>query len=230
MTFASWIYVQFAISTYIAGIFKTIPKLIFHLPTENRLDNNCKPTKFIPAYRSVLLLYWTYIIIFGVIILVLSCLRGYFMQIQDERSFKICQGCLLITLSIANVACNLCLIKYGRLLVVLTQETVNMMSGGENFKAYLKKLKIINFALMVIVSWSSISFLLWAVGSFSIRMKTNYPIIMSFITNIGYAVMIMAAIFGIIRGEFYPKYVNNEMSSTNTISNVRWSQTSIEQD
>lgn len=53
---------------------------------------------------------------------------------------------------------------------------------------------------MVIVSWSSISFLTWAIYSIKVKVKFDLPIILSFITNTCYAIMIMAAMIGIILG------------------------------
>src|SRR5207249_3715142 len=109
-----------------------------------------------------------------------------------RQMVRISQGCLLIILSIANVVCILCLLKYGRLLIVLTEESVRLVGDEKDdslfnrptYKAYLKKvrhgniflkefflkvlflidscvlqLKIINFALTVIVGWSSVTFL-----------------------------------------------------------------------
>ncbi|PKY15319.1 hypothetical protein RhiirB3_466638 [Rhizophagus irregularis] len=196
INFSGWAFVQFAIATYIAGIFKAIPKLTFHRQTA------CKQAKFIPAYQSVLFIYWIFIITVGSLIFVLSCLRVF----------------------------NLCLFKYGRLLVALTQESVKLTNGrNEPYNAYLKKLKTINFALMVIVSWSSISFLSWAICSIKVKANFDLPTILSFITNNCYVIMIMAAIIGIIRGQLYPKDINDADMSLSTISNVRWSQSSIVQ-
>lgn len=114
--------------------FKAIPKLTFHRPTA------CKQTKFIPAYQSVLLIYWTFIITVGLLIFVLSCLRGYFQSKSERNNFVISQGFLLIILSISNIVFILCLFKYGRLLVVLTQESVKLTNGrNEPYNAYLKK-------------------------------------------------------------------------------------------
>jgi hypothetical protein len=114
--------------------FKTIPKLNFHRPTA------CKQAKFIPAYQSVLFIYWSFIIIVGSLIFGLSCLRGYFQSVNERSNFIISQAFLLITLSISNMVFNLCLFKYGRLLVVLTQESVKLTNGrNEPYKAYLKK-------------------------------------------------------------------------------------------
>ncbi|CAB4381245.1 unnamed protein product [Rhizophagus irregularis] len=200
INFSGWAFVQFAIATYIAGIFKAIPKLTFHRQTA------CKQAKFIPAYQSVLFIYWIFIITVGSLIFVLSCLRGYFQSINERNSF------------------------YGRLLVALTQESVKLTNGrNEPYNAYLKKLKTINFALMVIVSWSSISFLSWAICSIKVKANFDLPTILSFITNNCYVIMIMAAIIGIIRGQLYPKDINDADMSLSTISNVRWSQSSIVQ-
>ncbi|PKC61696.1 hypothetical protein RhiirA1_444321 [Rhizophagus irregularis] len=118
----------------------------------------------------------------------------------------------------------------GILLVALTQESVKLTNGrNEPYNAYLKKLKTINFALMVIVSWSSISFLSWAICSIKVKANFDLPTILSFITNNCYVIMIMAAIIGIIRGQLYPKDINDADMSLSTISNVRWSQSSIVQ-
>ena len=85
-------------------------------------------------------MYWTFIIIVGVLAFTLSCLRGYYQMYNNEQNYKISQACLLITLCIASFACNLCLCKYGRLLVVLTKESVRLTNGKhESYKAYLKK-------------------------------------------------------------------------------------------
>lgn len=79
----------------------------------------------------------------GVIVTVFSCIKGYSVQKEDIVLYKLSQGILLISLSIANVICVLGLVKYGRFLVVLTTESVRLVSGGEEkqqtHKTHLKK-------------------------------------------------------------------------------------------
>ncbi|RIA79187.1 hypothetical protein C1645_882788 [Glomus cerebriforme] len=229
INYVGWTCGQFAIATYIVGTFKAIPRLAFHRPTGNRHDSKCKLTQFIPGQRSVLLIYWSYIIGVGVIVTIFSCLKGYYVQIGNQTMYKFSQGVLLFTLSIANFACILGLLKYGRLLVVLTTESVRLVSGVKNkdqhnaHKAHLKKLKIINFALLVIVSWSSLICLLWAVVILAATKQSSLPLftmILSFTTHIGFAIMNMAAILAIIHGESVPKYMGNTeiVSFATTIS------------
>ncbi|GBB95127.1 hypothetical protein RclHR1_02480026 [Rhizophagus clarus] len=224
INFSGWAFIQFAIATYIAGIFRTIPKLTFHRPTA------CRQTKFIPTYHSVLFIYWIFVITVGLLVIILSYLRGYFQGKNDRNNLIISQAFLLIILSISNIVFNLCLFKYGRFLVVLTQESVNLTNGrDEAYNAYLNKLKTINFSLMVVVSWTSISFFLWSMCSLTIKVNMDIPAIMTFMTNTAYTIMIMAAIISIIRGELYIKGINNADINLSTISNVRWSETSFGQ-
>lgn len=77
------------------------------------------------------------------IVTVFSCLKGYAVQKENLILYKLTQGILLISLSIANIICVLGLVKYGRFLVVLTTESVRLVSGGEEkqqtHKTHLKK-------------------------------------------------------------------------------------------
>ncbi|GBB83558.1 hypothetical protein RclHR1_10260001 [Rhizophagus clarus] len=219
INYGGWTFSQFAIVTYIAGTFKIISKLAFHRPTENH-HNNVAP--LIPGHKTVVILYWTYIIYIGVIVTIFSCLEGYSKLIENIVLYKLSQGILLINLSIVDILCVLGLVKYGRLLVVLTNESVILVSGGkekqETHKTHLQKLKIINFALTAIVIWCSIISLLWAfvILAFS---KSSYvmssspaslfTMILSFTTHIGLSITMMASILAIIHGELCPKYMGN---------------------
>ncbi|CAB4445960.1 unnamed protein product [Rhizophagus irregularis] len=218
INYAGWTCGQFAIVTYIAGTFKAIPKLAFHRPTDIRHGRE----PLIPGHRTVLIVYWGYIIYIGVIVTVFSCLKGYAVQKENLILYKLTQGILLISLSIANIICVLGLVKYGRFLVVLTTESVRLVSGGEEkqqtHKTHLKKLKIINFALTAIVTWSSIICITWAVvilaySKSSYALKSSpaslFTMILSFTTHIGYSITMMASILAIIHGELCPKYMGN---------------------
>ncbi|CAG8517709.1 763_t:CDS:2 [Funneliformis mosseae] len=205
MNSASWTFGQFAIATYIVGIFKLIPDLTLYRATANRLDKKCKQTAFIP---------------------------GYYVQIQDRRMYMISHSCILITYSIANSACVLCLFKYGRLLVDLTIECVRLIDEADDSlkskqlskKAFLQKLKIINFTLTLAVSWSAFSCLFWAVGILFIKKRLDQLILLSLINQIGSSIMMM---FVILYGEFYPKSMNDteEIKSFST-SSLTWSRNS----
>ncbi|CAG8475679.1 13416_t:CDS:2 [Funneliformis caledonium] len=204
MNSASWTFGQFAIATYIVGIFKLIPDLTLYRATANRLDKKCKQTAFIP---------------------------GYYVQIQDRRMYMISHSCILITYSIANSACVLCLFKYGRLLVELTIECVRLIGEADDSlkskqlskKAFLQKLKIINFTLTLAVSWSAISCLFWAVGILFIKKtfesahpaKFDKPNWFFYYDDVCYTLW------------FYPKSMNDteEIKSFST-SSLTWSRNS----
>ncbi|RHZ84825.1 hypothetical protein Glove_74g271 [Diversispora epigaea] len=164
---SNFVFGTYANATFLVGIFKAIPRLAFYRSTTNRDDNKSKPTSFIPNERSLATIYWTFIIIIGSTILLLTILRGYSIFIHNNDMNYIIYMIILFIIGISNIFIVLCFIKYGRLLFTLVNECVLITGGndfrievqgqGELYKSYVNKLKILSFTLSVLVLWSSIS-------------------------------------------------------------------------
>ena len=119
----------------------------------NRNDNliNQATHKFIPSNKSITIIYWSFVIIVGSLGLIFSCLKGYFQKIGNDHYFDICQNLLLALFGFSHICEVYCFIKYGKLLVGLLNESVELLEGNDSpsilsmlnqYKTYLKKVNI----------------------------------------------------------------------------------------
>ena len=122
----------------------------------NRSMENRTTRKFIPSDRSISLIYWLFLIIVAIFGAILSCLKGHFQAMGNNQHFDMIQNLLLIVLGSSQIIAIFCFVKYGRLLVSLLNETVQLSDANDyknnptalvslnRYKLYLTKVNIIS--------------------------------------------------------------------------------------
>ncbi|CAB4396413.1 unnamed protein product [Rhizophagus irregularis] len=209
----SWFSGDFTIATYLAGIFRTLPRMTFY-----KFSNENSPTILILKGSQISNIFWTFFCIHIIYSQTLAILTGY--------------G--LVHLSFAFAA-----IYYGKRLVEFTKNSFTLagvnddniginsiISSSESsfvgsnqsidanrsiraltnirINQNIRKMRILNFSCIYIFLWHSISLI---IVSFLHYILFNQPIASKsffFLTNISIPLSLLIALIGILQAEFYP--------------------------
>ncbi|KAF0553517.1 hypothetical protein F8M41_020246 [Gigaspora margarita] len=218
-----WTFGWIAVATYLVSIFKVLPRLALNQHTVFSIDadlpeSHLTANRFIPNIKSVFKIYWTYTIVILIYTLILSILRGYFQGIGERRSFNIAHSLLELGLGISDVLGVVCFIKYGRLIVKLLDESAILIgladiknsqrkaSFLESYRVHLKKLKIMNFSLLIIVCWCGFFGFFIALMGMTITMYMPLYVTLGAISLDGTAMVLLITLLGIVYGEIHKQY------------------------
>ncbi|CAG8515306.1 13493_t:CDS:2, partial [Dentiscutata heterogama] len=212
-----WAFGCFAIATYLFSIFKVLPRLALNQHSVFSIDadlpeDHLTANRFIPNPNSMLKVYWTYTITTFVLTLILSILRGYFQGTGENTPFDITHTLLGVGLGISDVLGIVCFMKYGRLVIKLLEESATLIGLMdirnsqrktlclEDYRIHLKKLKIINFSLLVTVGWFGFLGFFAALMRRTIEKYMIWYIIIAAISLDGTTMLILITLLVIIYG------------------------------
>ncbi|CAG8684844.1 663_t:CDS:2 [Dentiscutata erythropus] len=224
-----------AIATYLVSIFKVLPRLALNQHTILSIDADlpeCHLTanRFIPSINSVLKIYWTYTIAILVYTLTLAILRGYYQGIGERALFNITHGLIGFGLGISAILGIVCFIKYGRLIIKLLYESATLIgltdvrnsqrktSCLKNYHVHLKKLKIMNFSLLVIVCWCGFIGCFIALMEMVIEKYMPLYVTLGAISLDGTPLVLLITLLGIIYGEVHKQYSAQAEEITTSIN------------
>ncbi|CAG8470286.1 10657_t:CDS:2 [Scutellospora calospora] len=215
-----WEFGLAAIATYLVSIFQVLPRLALNQHTIYSIDadlpvDHLTANRFIPSINSVYKVYWIYIILLTIICLTMSTLKGYFQKIGDETLFNLFQTLLATALGVSEALGAVCFIKYGRLVVKLINESATLVglmdnrnSGNKNrylesYRIHLKKLKIMNLSLSILVCWLGFLGFCVAITRIMVEKYTPLYITIAAISIDGTAIIMLITLLGIVYGEMY---------------------------
>ncbi|KAF0553515.1 hypothetical protein F8M41_020245 [Gigaspora margarita] len=212
-----------AIATYLVSIFKVLPRLALNQHSVFSIDadlpkDHLTANRFIPNIHSVTIIYWTYTIAIFSYTLILSILKGYFQGTGEENPFNIVYTLLNIGLGISDVLGIVCFIKYGRLIIKLLDESATLIGLVDvrnsqhkaqflkNYHTHLKKLKVMNFSLLLIVCWYGfLGFFIALMRNAIVNYMPLYIALVA-ISLDGVNFIMLITFLGIIYGEIREKY------------------------
>ncbi|RIB03429.1 hypothetical protein C2G38_2254986 [Gigaspora rosea] len=218
-----WAFGCIAIATYLVSIFKVLPRLALNQHSVFSIDadlpkDHLTANRFIPNINSVHIIYWTYTISTFSYTLIMSILKGYFQGTGEENPFNIVHTLLNIGLGISDILGIVCFIKYGRLIIKLLDESATLIGLVDvrnsqykaqflnNYRIHLKKLKVMNFSLLVIVCWFGFAGFFIALMRNTIVNYMPLYIALAAISLDGMNFIMLITFIGIIYGEIREKY------------------------
>ncbi|CAG8543744.1 9633_t:CDS:2 [Funneliformis mosseae] len=120
---AQWITAQLAVYTYLAGVFRTLPRMAFFQPSENN-TSICVPT--MSLIKS---LFWTMSLTLIIVAHGSSILSGYFRMKENKFLLDVFTTTRLVTYGISCILLVIGYGIYGRLLIDLTIQSFDLVQG-----------------------------------------------------------------------------------------------------
>jgi len=141
MLFAiSWLLGSISVTTYLAGILRTIPRIRFY---RQRSNPNYKQTLNLPSLRSLAITYFCYISIIGIIVTTCSFFIGYFEMYPDSHpnSAMIASIMKLTEYGVFAICCFLIsfgFIMYGNKLINIAGEGLDLLESVNDYQSHIK--------------------------------------------------------------------------------------------
>ncbi|CAG8771966.1 17246_t:CDS:2, partial [Cetraspora pellucida] len=136
-----WINVQLSIATYLAGVFRTIPRITLIQPTTD--SDQLQSSLWIPSLGLIKYCYWSFLVFLIVICQGSSILSGYFRMRSDKHLSDIFITVRLLTYSFGCTSMLLGYGIYGRTLIKLTKRSFELIEearrNNERFKWQIRK-------------------------------------------------------------------------------------------
>ncbi|CAG8483296.1 13011_t:CDS:2 [Rhizophagus irregularis] len=127
---AQWITAQLSVITYLAGVFRTLPRMAFFQPSYS--DNQPSTTNLtlcVPTLYLIRILYWTISITLIIIASGSAILAGYFRMKDNRFLLNVFTSTRLITYGISCIILVIGYGIYGRLLINLTMQSFDLVQG-----------------------------------------------------------------------------------------------------
>lgn len=136
----SWLLGSISVTTYLAGILRTIPRMHFY---RQKQDPNYKQTLNLPSLQSVSIVYFCYVAIVGTIVTTCSLFVGYFEMYPDSHpnSAMIAYVFRLVEYGVFAICCFLIsfgFIIYGSELISIAGEGLGLLESVNDYKSHIK--------------------------------------------------------------------------------------------
>ncbi|CAJ0912826.1 10371_t:CDS:2 [Entrophospora sp. SA101] len=141
MLFAiSWLLGSISVTTYLAGILRTIPRIRFY---RQKSDPNYKQKLNLPSLQSLAITYFCYISIIGIIVTTCSFFIGYFEMYPDSHpnSAMIAFIMKLTEYGVFAICCFLIsfgFIMYGNKLISIAGEGLDLLESVNDYQSHIK--------------------------------------------------------------------------------------------
>ncbi|CAG8725760.1 17412_t:CDS:2 [Dentiscutata erythropus] len=158
-----WINIQLSVATYLAGVFRTIPRITIIQPTKE--SDHIQKSLWIPSLILIRYTYWSFFVIIIVVCQGSSIISGYFRMRSDKHLSDIFFTVRFLCYSFGCTSMLFGYGIYGRTLVKLTKRSFELIDetrrNNERIKWQLRKMQMFNQSAFS-------SFLFWSVATFFI--------------------------------------------------------------
>ncbi|CAI2182368.1 15447_t:CDS:2, partial [Funneliformis geosporum] len=120
---AQWITSQLAVYTYLAGVFRTLPRMAFFQPSENNT------TICVPTISLIKSLFWSMTFTLIIVAHGSSILSGYFRMKENKFLLDVFISTRLVAYGISSILLVIGYGIYGRLLINLTIQSFDLVQG-----------------------------------------------------------------------------------------------------
>ncbi|RIA83799.1 hypothetical protein C1645_833246 [Glomus cerebriforme] len=127
---AQWITIQLSVITYLAGVFRTLPRMAFFQPSSS--DNSISTTKTticVPTLYLIRILYWLISIVLIIIASGSALLAGYFRMKENKFLLNVFTSTRLVAYGISCIILLIGYGIYGRLLIHFTIQSFELVQG-----------------------------------------------------------------------------------------------------
>ncbi|CAG8788035.1 27743_t:CDS:2, partial [Dentiscutata erythropus] len=157
----TWINIQLSVATYLAGVFRTIPRITVIQPTTE--SDKIQSSLWIPSLGIIRYIYWSFFVILIVVCQGSSIISGYFRMRSDKHLSDIFLTIRLLGYSFGCTSMLIGYTIYGRTLVKLTKRSFELIDetqrNNERIKWQLRKMQMFNqAAYFSFVFWSGATF------------------------------------------------------------------------
>ncbi|CAB4430914.1 unnamed protein product [Rhizophagus irregularis] len=127
---AQWITAQLSVITYLAGVFRTLPRMAFFQPSySDNQPSTANLTLCVPTLYLIRILYWTISITLIIIASGSAILAGYFRMNDNRFLLNVFTSTRLIAYGISCIILVIGYGIYGRLLINLTMQSFDLVQG-----------------------------------------------------------------------------------------------------
>jgi hypothetical protein len=126
---AQWITAQLSVLTYLAGVFRTLPRMAFFQPSYSDNPSTTNMTICVPTLYLIKMLYWAISITLIIIASGSAILAGYFRMKENRYLLNVFTSTRLVAYGISSIILLIGYGIYGRLLINLTMQSFELVQG-----------------------------------------------------------------------------------------------------
>ncbi|KAF0532777.1 hypothetical protein F8M41_010975 [Gigaspora margarita] len=157
----AWINVQLSVATYLAGVFRTIPRITIIQPTTE--SDKPQTSLWIPSLGFIRCAYWSFFVFIIVMGQGSAITSGYFRMQSNKNLSDIFLTIRLLCYTFGCTSMFFGYGIYGRTLVKLTKRSFELIDeterNNERFKWQLRKMQMFNQS-------ACSSFIFWSIATF----------------------------------------------------------------